>query len=529
MRPLELVIPTLLAIYLLVPTPRPLTIRMFPIGALFLVFIHFFIEGYRWQMIPIYALALILTTTIFLSWDVKPAISYLTLILLAISTAIPILLPVPSIPTPSGSYQVGTRIYELTDSARREVYSGKDEPRRFSIQIWYPSEISPSDERASWMAKAKIFAPAIAMQIGMPSFFLDHLALAKIPAYQESTVASSDQAYPVILFSHGWNGFNAQNTSQALELASHGYIVIGIQHTYGAVITVFNDGTVSKNNPSALPAGAPTEEYETAAHILSDQWSGDMGFTLDFMRLQNNDPKSPFHALVDFERVGVYGHSTGGGAAIEFCGTDTRCKSLLGMDPFMRPVSYEVIDSGVPQPSFFMFSQRWIDDVESRNNELFHKFYPNVTEPVGVISIDGTSHYDFADLPLLSPLAPQLGLKGPINGKRVTTIINDYLLSFFNMTLKGETTGLFEYQSEKYIEVKIIQSEKQHGYKACIGIKPCGRIRNGCTQRSGAHAGTARTGVRAGKRQLGLGWRGFRNRPGCRGSYGQERYRKLPA
>ena len=123
------------------------------------------------------------------------------------------------------------------------------------------------------MAKAEIFAPAIATQIDMPSFFLDHLALVKIPAYKESKVAPSDQAYPVILFSHGWNGFNAQNTSQALELASHGYIVIGIQHAYGAVITVFNDGTVAKNNPSALPAGAPTEEYETAAHILSDQWA----------------------------------------------------------------------------------------------------------------------------------------------------------------------------------------------------------------------------------------------------------------
>ena len=457
MRPLELVIPLLLAIYLIVPTPRPLIIRMLPISALVLTLIHFFIEGYRWQMIPIYALALILTAITFFSLDVKPLASYLTLILLAISTALPILLPVPSIPIPSGPYQIGTRIYELTDSARKELYSGKDESRRFIIQIWYPSEISPSNKRASWMAKAKIFAPAIATQIGMPSFFLDHLALVKIPAYKESTVASSDQAYPVILFSHGWNGFNAQNTSQALELASHGYIVIGIQHTYGAVITVFNDGTVAKNNPSALPAGAPTEEYETAAHILSNQWASDMGFALDFIQSQNNDPSSPFHALVDFERVGVYGHSTGGGAAIEFCGTDARCKSLLGMDPFMRPVSYEVIDSGVPQPAFFMFSQSWIDDVESRNNELFHKFYPNVQQPSGVISIDGTSHYDFADLPLLSPLAPQLGLKGPIKGNRVTTIINDYLLSFFNMTLKGETTGLFEDQSEKYIEVKIIQ------------------------------------------------------------------------
>ena len=81
--------------------------------------------------------------------------------------------------------------------------------------------------------------------------------------------------------------------------------------------------------------------------------------------------------------------------------------------------------------------------VDSRNNELSTSFIPNVNELLGVVSIDGTSHYDFADLPLLSPLAPQLGLKGPINGKRVTTIINDYLLSFFDMTLKGETTSLF--------------------------------------------------------------------------------------
>ena len=158
--------------------------------------------------------------------------------------------------------------------------------------------------------------------------------------------------------------------------------------------------------------------------------------------------------MLDLARVGVYAHSTGGGAAIQFCGTDTRCKALLGMDPFMRPVSYEVLENGVTQPAFFMFSQRWADDVNSRNNELFNLFIPNVKEPLGVISIDGTSHYDFTDLPLLSPLTPQLGLKGPINGKRVTTIVNDYLLSFFDLTLKNEATHLFAGQNQKYIEVK---------------------------------------------------------------------------
>lgn len=458
MRPLEFCVPLFLAAYLLLPQPRQFIVRVLAVGALLLTLIHFVIEGYRWQMIPVYLLTIVLVlTSMHKSWDIKPLASYLTLILLAISTALPILLPVPSIPAPSGPYQVGTRIYELTDTSRKEIYSGKEEARRFMIQVWYPSEGNPSAERAPWMANADIFSPAIATYIRMPAFFLDHLRLVKMPAYQESKVAPSNTAYPVILFSHGWNGFNAQNSGQAIQLASHGYVVIAIQHTYGAVITAFPDGTIAKNNPSALPTGTPTEEYESAAHILSNQWAGDIGFTLDFMELQNNETGSPFHTLLDLSKVGVYGHSTGGGAAIEFCGTDPRCKAVLGMDPFMRPVSYEVIENGLSQPSFFMFSQRWADDLNSRNNQLFKNFIPNVKQSFGVIRINGTAHYDFTDIPLLSPLAPQLGLKGSINGRHVITIVNDYLLSFFNLALKGESTSLFESQSQRYNEVRFNQ------------------------------------------------------------------------
>ena len=466
MRPLEILTSLVLAIYLLWPITgrkRLPAIWVLPVFALLVIAAHANIEGMRWQMYPLYAFAVVtflMSIPDFMkarrgdTQTRRPLRILPGFILLTISTALPILLPVPSIPAPSGPYRVGTTIYELTDNSRRELYSGQDEARRFQIQVWYPSEAASSDERAPWMSNAEIFAPAIAAYIDLPSFFLDHLALVEMPAYRESKVARTNEGYPVILFSHGWNGFNAQNTGQALELASHGYIVIGVQHTYGAIVTVFEDGTVAHNNPSALPSGAPDDEYEAAAQKLVDQWAGDMGFALDFMQSQNIEANSPFHNSLDLPRVGIYGHSMGGGAAIQFCGTDARCKALLGMDPFMRPVSYEVLESGVTQPAFFMFSQRWADDVDSRNNKLFNRFIPNVKESRGVISIDGTAHYDFSDLPLLSPLTPQLGLKGPINGKRVTAIINDYLLSFFDMTLKNEAANLFNWQSQKYLEVK---------------------------------------------------------------------------
>lgn len=466
MRPLEILTPIVLAIYLLWPITgkkRPSAVGILPAFALVIIATHANIEGMRWQMIPLYGFAILtllisipnfLRTQTGKDSSTRPLRVTLNLILLAVSTALPILLPVPAIPAPSGPFQVGTRIYELTDLSRKELYSGRDEARRFQIQVWYPSDVDPSSaERAPWMARADIYAPAISEYLKLSPYFLDHLALVKVPAYKESPLAPTEDGYPIILFSHGWNGFNAQNTGQALQLASHGYVVVGVQHTYGAVVTVFEDGTIAKNNPSALPGGVSDDEYEVAAHKLSNQWAGDLGFALDFLTEQNESASSPFFNTLDLSRAGIYGHSTGGGAAIQFCGTDARCKSLLGMDPFMRPVSYEVLDSGVVQPSFFLFSQVWADDMNSRNNNLFNPFYAKSANTYGALFIEGTAHYDFSDLPLLSPLAPQLRLKGPIKGERVTTIVNDYLLSFFDITLKGKSTDMFEKPSP-YTEVK---------------------------------------------------------------------------
>jgi hypothetical protein len=127
------------------------------------------------------------------------------------------------------------------------------------------------------------------------------------------------------------------------------------------------------------------------------------------------------------------------------------------MDPFMRPASTDVLEGGVTQPAFFMFSQRWADDVESLNNRQFRSFYENSKAALGAVYIQGTAHYDFSDLPLLSPLAPKLGLKGPIDGKRVTTIVDHYLLSFFDMTLKGRAAELFNPGNQIYGEVKVVE------------------------------------------------------------------------
>jgi predicted dienelactone hydrolase len=469
MRPLEIIIPILLAVHLLWPIitrrVRPMLINLLPPLAILLTLAHFAFEGYRWQMIPIYVLTAAITTVNLPSlfkadpanrpprgW--RAAASLLTLGLLALSVALPALLPVPRIAEPTGPFKVGTQTYVLADASRRELYSGRDEPRKFMILVWYPASPRPNDVHAPWMENAQIFAPAISSFLHQPSFFLDHLALAKSPAFQDAPIAKADQAFPVILFSHGWKGFAAQNTAQMVELASHGYVVVAMQHTYGAVVTAFPDGQIAYDNPDALPDGAPEPGYTDAARKLVDQWAGDMAYALDFMTAQNADSASPFHAALDLTHVGVYGHSTGGGAAIQFCGADPRCTAGLTEDAFMTPVSQEVLDQGVKQPFFFLFSQFWADDVNSKNNRLFNGFYSHLPAPAPWVTILGTRHYDFSDLPLLTPLAPQLGLKGPINGKRVVKILNDYLVAYFDQELKGIPSPLPFSPSADYPELR---------------------------------------------------------------------------
>ena len=56
MRPLEITVPSLLFVYLIWFHPRPFFIRLLPALAIILTLLHFGIEGYRWQMIPLYVL-----------------------------------------------------------------------------------------------------------------------------------------------------------------------------------------------------------------------------------------------------------------------------------------------------------------------------------------------------------------------------------------------------------------------------------------------------------------------------------------
>src|SRR5512145_2084473 len=85
MRAFEIVIPILLAAFLLWRSPRPVWIQFFPVFALLAIVIHLLIEGYRWQMIPLYVLTLVIALSALMKFrssdNWRPAASYLTFFL----------------------------------------------------------------------------------------------------------------------------------------------------------------------------------------------------------------------------------------------------------------------------------------------------------------------------------------------------------------------------------------------------------------------------------------------------------------
>jgi hypothetical protein len=101
-----------------------------------------------------------------------------------------------------------------------------------------------------------------------------------------------------------------------------------------------------------------------------------------------------------------------------------------------------------------LYSENWISsDDPDRNDDLLSELVEKSENTVIEITIEGTQHYDFTSLPMLSPLAPVLGIKGPIDGTLVLEIINAETVAFFDRYLRGDQSISLQGISQGYPEV----------------------------------------------------------------------------
>ena len=452
MRPLEIALIVLAGLYPLAgfAAPRLRAVHGLPIAAALLVIVHLIVEGYRWQMVPVYLLIAVMARVggrllrkpapgLQIGVSGRRKVGLLALIPVAVVALPPILVPVPRLPEPSGPYEIGTVSKYLVDEDRAEIYGPEPGgPRELMIQVWYPSDPDPEAEPGPWTDDIDQIGPANAERLGFPSFVLDHLALAKTNSYPEAPLSRAEEQYPVIVYSHGWTGFRTVNVDQSEALASHGYVVVSVDHTYGSIMTVFPDGRAVGVDDDALPDEDQVgpRAYQEAAQTLVEVYAADLAFVLDSLENINEDEDDRFAGRLDLERVGLFGHSTGGGAVVTLCHSDERCKAAAGLDAWVEPVPRNIIADGLPQPFLSIRSEEW---TAYDNDPLLIDLYTHGDARQYLASIAGSQHWDFVVIPLLSPLAPQLGFKGPIKSERVMAITDDFLVSFFDAYLKQRT------------------------------------------------------------------------------------------
>ena len=469
MRSLEIIIIIIVGMNLLKPIVRRLVVgKTIEIAALigmgFFV-LHLLLEGYRWQMLPVYLFLVISAISSIVNWRRQgedPDRSILKAgmrLLLFLLILVPIVVfPVPNLQEPSGEYSVGTTILYMHDFSREEISTeDPSDTRELNVQIWYPATLDEGGVLSPYLANLELAGPAFADFLGLPTFVLNHVNLVKTHSILDAPLASAGSPFPVLIFSHGWGGTRSQSTFLMEELASHGYVIAAIDHPYGALVTVYPDGSVVLRKEEILAHQSQDQLNVQSAKELLSTWTGDVRFVLDQLETMNASSEGNlFTNSLDLEKVGFFGHSTGGGNAVQSCWVDTRCDAGLAMDAWLEPVAEEVIEDSVNQPFMFLWSEDWGSD---ENKALFNDVYDGLDGLGYSLAIAGTRHYDFSDLPLLSPLSPWLGLKGPIDGRRVMEIISAYSVAFFDEQLKDESSELLVGVSDKFTEVDFEMKE----------------------------------------------------------------------
>ena len=414
-------------------------------------------EGYRWQLLPLYltATGLAVGDVIFIErrlvWYRRAARGVFGSIGVALVALPGLALPVPSLPTPSGPEVIGSITVEVISLEREESYGpNPGGPRRIVAQVWYPAVDDSEVEFDLWHPAVEEMAPALSRRLGLPGFFLNHLRY--VPSHSKAGLPIRAGRFPIVVYSHGWTGFRTIALNQIEALVSNGYMVIAIDHTYGSLLTVDSEGASVPYDPLALPdpATVTAQQYAASASALVEVFSDDQIAVLDALEMGADGPFAAVFEHTDTTRIGIYGHSVGGGAAVRTCLLDDRCDAVVGMDPWVEPLADRVIAITAAKPMLFMRSDDWRGNT---NDAILRGLAARGEATNYLVGIDGAGHNDLVATPLLTPLADDFGLRGSIGAGRVLLIVERHLVGFFDHTLLG--TGAAAIQTSSFSEVVV--------------------------------------------------------------------------
>ena len=404
--------------------------------------VQFSAEGFRWQLWGLYAVVMGMALGDLLAGErrlesyrrIRRAVLGMVGVILVAAPAWA--LPVVELPPPTGPYQVATASFEVRSPDRLEDYGPNPGAfRRIMVQMWHPGVVDgDASPITPWAADLEVVGPALSRTLGIPGFFLDHTRYTPSHSFAEATPYQG--RLPVIIYSHGWRLFRNAAVHQMESLASHGYLAIAIDHAYGSVATVFPDGEIAPLDPGALPDPDEVgdEIFQQAATELLVTYSEDIRMVIRGLEEGADGPFGSLALLADQDRLGIYGHSLGGGGAVRTCLLERACKAVAALDGWVEPIISSELAKELDVPSMFIRSDPWR---ELENDQVLRGLVERSSRRTYWIGIEDTVHSDLTIAPAVSEVAGWLGFRGSMPAAQVFAIVDRYLVAFFDRHLLG--------------------------------------------------------------------------------------------
>jgi predicted dienelactone hydrolase len=360
-------------------------------------------------------------------------------------------------PKLSGPYKVGTISRYFVDESRKERHDSTLN-RELMTYFYYPAQNSTQKLTRYFSDGYQLdYFVSFLKSIGYPESVRRELENIFCHSIPNAVPVKNDIKFPVIIFSPA-DGALFHYTALCEQLASHGYIVVAIAHTYDTQNVLFPDGRVIDRIESK------TEDRLIKQLERLQTKMQDVSFVIDQLEKINTNQHDEFYDSLNLNKIGMLGHSSGGLAALRLLATEPRIQVAINLDgeylnkdkiiPELNDAAYF---KQLKKPFLFIMSDKrnapanneLSDEQRAELKQIVDQHYQELNDALAlpVIEISGLTHMGFTDHLITKEMPYFKAHKeiddmdagfGLCDGFATIKLINEYVLNFFNQYLKNK-------------------------------------------------------------------------------------------
>jgi dienelactone hydrolase len=336
-----------------------------------------------------------------------------------------------AVPSPTGPYRIGTRVMDLIDATRSDPYLANGAKRELLVRFWYPAVLTQDCKPAQYTSPDVWNYMARLVRVSPPRV--------KTNSCQDASIAKGP--HPVVVVTHGYTGTFTDYTFLAEDLASRGYVVASVNHTFEATAVQFPDGRMAKSLiGSHFGPALPLDERSTSLAVAARL--SDLKFLMNELARMNTSPANPFAKTLDLSRVALAGHSLGGMTALLGVELEPRFRAALSIDGVVPGALFGTTHK--PVLMLFAGHDPWDQDTCHLWGQLQGERL--------ALNFKGSEHLTPSDAVWLANGAVETGTMGM---EKTVAAIRHYVAAFLDSNLNGNAVGPRLVASPDYPDVEV--------------------------------------------------------------------------